>query len=140
MTGNGLSFNLPRDGPISIEVSGTFFTGGGRSVERLVGEMNDAIQHGVAAQALADTMMFLDQQIQHPTPYYETRVELVRRSGSWAVTDNGVIYGPWLEGVSERNKTTSFKGYASFRKGMQETIRKLPALLETITSRFFTRG
>ena len=27
-----------------------------------------------------------------------------------------VIYGPWLEGVSSRNQTTRFKGYASFRR------------------------
>lgn len=32
------------------------------------------------------------------------------------ITDGGVVYGPWLEGVSSRNATTRFKGYASFRK------------------------
>ncbi len=32
------------------------------------------------------------------------------------VDDGGVIYGPWLEGTSNRNKTTRFKGYAAFRK------------------------
>jgi len=30
-----------------------------------------------------------------------------------------VIYGPWLEGVSSRNQTTRFKGYASFRRTEQ---------------------
>lgn len=32
------------------------------------------------------------------------------------ITDGGVVYGPWLEGTSSRNKTTSFKGYHSFKK------------------------
>lgn len=32
------------------------------------------------------------------------------------IDDNGVVYGPWLEGTSSRNQTTRFKGYASFRK------------------------
>ena len=30
-----------------------------------------------------------------------------------------VIYGAWLEGVSSRNQTTRFKGYASFRRTEQ---------------------
>jgi len=32
------------------------------------------------------------------------------------IDDGGVVYGPWLEGISARNRTTRFKGYASFRK------------------------
>jgi hypothetical protein len=32
------------------------------------------------------------------------------------ISDGGVIYGPWLEGVSSRNARTRFEGYASFRR------------------------
>jgi len=32
------------------------------------------------------------------------------------ITDGGVVYGPWLEGVGSRNEVTRFKGYSSFRK------------------------
>jgi len=32
------------------------------------------------------------------------------------IDDNGVVYGPWLEGTSRRNQTTRFKGYSSFRR------------------------
>ncbi len=40
-----------------------------------------------------------------------------RASGmSGIITDGGVIYGPWLEGTGGRNRSTRFKGYASFRK------------------------
>lgn len=35
------------------------------------------------------------------------------------IHDSGVVYGPWLEGTSSRNKTTRFKGYSSFRKVKQ---------------------
>jgi hypothetical protein len=31
------------------------------------------------------------------------------------IDDSQIIYGPWLEGISSRNQTTRFKGYASFR-------------------------
>ena len=35
------------------------------------------------------------------------------------ITDSGVIYGPWLEGVGSRNATTRFKGYSMFRRTAQ---------------------
>ena len=40
-----------------------------------------------------------------------------RVSGMHAViSDGGVVYGPWLEGVGSRNAVTRFKGYGSFRR------------------------
>lgn len=30
--------------------------------------------------------------------------------------DKGVVWAPWLEGVSKRNESTRFKGYRLFRK------------------------
>jgi hypothetical protein len=40
-----------------------------------------------------------------------------RVSGMHAViSDGGVVYGPWLEGVGSRNDVTRFKGYGSFRR------------------------
>ena len=35
------------------------------------------------------------------------------------IDDNGVVYGPWLEGTSSRNQTTRFKGYGAFRMTAQ---------------------
>jgi len=32
------------------------------------------------------------------------------------ISDSGVVYGPWLEGVGSRNQATRFKGYAIFRR------------------------
>ena len=36
----------------------------------------------------------------------------------------GVAWTPWLEGTSERNRSTSFKGYHLFRKTRLELDRK----------------
>jgi len=36
------------------------------------------------------------------------------------INDSGVVYGPWLEGVSSRNQATRFKGYAMFRKAKEK--------------------
>jgi hypothetical protein len=41
------------------------------------------------------------------------------RSLKGTITDGGVIYGPWLEGTSSRNRTSRFPGYASFRRTSQ---------------------
>lgn len=53
-----------------------------------------------------------------PTHQWERSVKVSRTFGGFMVRDN-VIYGPWLEGVSERNRNTRFKGYALFRKAAQ---------------------
>src|SRR5688572_30770062 len=46
----------------------------------------------------------------------------------YRVHDRDIVYGPWLEGTSERNRTTRFRGYAAFRKGMQRVNARLDAL------------
>jgi hypothetical protein len=33
-----------------------------------------------------------------------------------SVTSGGIVYDAWLEGVSERNRATRFKGYHTFRR------------------------
>ena len=40
----------------------------------------------------------------------------------------GVTWGPWLEGTSERNTSTRFKGYHLFRKTRQELQRRAPEI------------
>ncbi len=46
------------------------------------------------------------------------------------VHDSNVVYGPWLEGVSSRNQTTRFKGYAMFRNATLQRGRKKGARVE----------
>jgi hypothetical protein len=59
----------------------------------------------------------LHRVLRRPTGYYESRVHHDRATpDGWKVTDGGVIYGHWLEGTGSRNRTTRFKGYATFRR------------------------
>lgn len=48
-------------------------------------------------------------------PYYRFKVEAKQDMPGWKVWDQDVVYGPWLEGVGSRNRTTRFKGYRLFR-------------------------
>lgn len=80
-----------------------------------VGRAMDNIERQVAEYGRGQVDLRLNQVLRKQTPYYRTRISVVRQSGDWAVTDNGVVYGPWLEGTGSRNKTTRFKGYRTFR-------------------------
>lgn len=53
------------------------------------------------------------------TGNYRRNVHGMVRDLNGLITDGGVIYGPWLEGVGSRNATTRFKGYSSFRRTAQ---------------------
>lgn len=60
--------------------------------------------------------------LQHPTGHYQGRVIIDRAAGDLVVTDQGAVYGPWLEGTGSRNyPVTKFRGYASFRRAARET-------------------
>jgi hypothetical protein len=66
-----------------------------------------------------------DKVVQHPTGHYRSRIDfrvVSRNVGSSLVElhDSGVIYGPWLEGISRRNRVSRFKGYSTFRKSLQD--------------------
>lgn len=95
---------------------------------------HDAVE-SVAGQGLADVHQNLDHSTRHPTPYYETQIAVDVDGDNAVVHDRGVIYGPWLEGVGSRNKTTRFKGYASFRRAAQGLGEKVPRLVEHAVKR-----
>jgi hypothetical protein len=44
-----------------------------------------------------------DQVLQHPTGYYQSKITVERAGTGYRVTDQGVVYGPWLEGTGSRN-------------------------------------
>jgi hypothetical protein len=108
-------------------VSGPLFTGRtGTQIDRAV----ELAERELAAQAYAEVMTNLDRSIKHPTPYYETQITVNQRGRERVVHDRGIVYGPWLEGTSERNRSTRFKGYASFRRARQTLAGKARAIVE----------
>ncbi len=97
--------------------------------------LTDDLQGEVAASAYAAVMTNLNASIKVPTPYYETQVTTDRVVADYVVHDRGIVYGPWLEGVSERNAATRFKGYASFRRAWQAANADVPHLAEVVLQR-----
>lgn len=112
------------------------------SEAEIVRELDDITQDAagaVAAQVYGRIGQNMKGSFKHPTGYYQSRVIKEKRPHAWAVTDKGVIYGPWLEGVGRRNRTTRFKGYASFRRGMQQVSRQVPRIAGPVVDRGLDR-
>jgi hypothetical protein len=122
--------------PVEVVVRGPIFDGravtAGHECVRMIIDR-------VAEFALEQVQKNLDGSLKHPTPYYETQIMIDRRGTDRAVTDRGVIYGPWLEGTGSRNQTTRFKGYASFRKAKQTTVEKAQELADEVVQRYISR-
>jgi hypothetical protein len=121
---------------IEITLKGPIFTGEASAAAH---ECTRMIVDRVAAYALQEVQRNLDGSIKHPTPYYETQITIDRRVDDRVVTDRGVIYGPWLEGTGSRNRTTRFKGYASFRRARQTTERAVRHIAGGVVSQYLQR-
>jgi len=120
---------------VNVTYSGPWFQRRGAVVHDFMREAREE----VAQQAFADVHEFLNAQIVHPTPYYETQIMRDHDGDKELVHDRGIIYGPWLEGVSTRNRATRFRGYASFRKATQKVEAKVPYLVDAALRRLIAR-
>jgi hypothetical protein len=117
----------------TVTITGPMFDGRAQAAVR---DFLQEATYVVAGQALAEVQLVLDRSIKHPTPYYETQVTSQRLGEDMVVHDRGIVYGPWLEGVSHRNQSTRFKGYAAFRKATQEMEKKAGPIAERVLPRF----
>lgn len=81
----------------------------------------------------------LDTVLRNPTGYYESQVEVRSERGDAVVTDGGIVYGPWLEGVGERNRSTRFKGYFTFRRVAQRISGMSGSIAERTLPKYLRR-
>lgn len=110
---------------VTITMTGPLFDGRARVITQ---SFITSLADDLGGLALQNVQQNLDRSIRHPTPYYETQINMKKEGSSTfqtrIVNDRGVIYGPWLEGTGSRNARTRFKGYASFRRAAQDTKAK----------------
>jgi hypothetical protein len=110
---------------MSVTAKGPLFERGGKIVEDVTNEL---------IQFLLETAeQHLDNMLRPPpgvyisgksTGNYRRHITSTKKHLSGFVWDGNVMYGPWLEGVGSRNKTSRFKGHFHFRKTQQQIIRK----------------
>lgn len=124
----GISTTVHRRGPLFD-----------RNVEAAIRDLADQLTDEVGSKAFAEVHDRLDQSLRNPTPYYETQIIQERVREDVVVHDRGIIYGPWLEGVGSRNRTTRFKGYSSFRRATQAVEGRVPSIVRPIVNRWVAR-
>lgn len=116
---------------MKVTVSGPLFDGtAARAVQEFVDDARDEIGQHAEDLVLAR----LGTVLQHPTGYYESQVR-ARSAGAdtVVVSDGGVIYGAWLEGVGSRNfPATRFKGYQHWRESKQAAQRDAPEIADRL--------
>lgn len=114
----------------TVRASGPLFDG---SAEKIIKGWANHIAGKLGTEAERRVKANLDGSLRRPTGAYRARITLYGPVGGQArVHDRQGIYGPWLEGTGSRNKTTRFKGYASFRRAAQELDRGAPFLAEHV--------
>lgn len=115
-----------------VEVTGPIVTGTARRHGKL---MSEEIVDAAGQEALHEVERILDASLQNPTGYYESQITIDRVQKDRVVTDGGVVYGPWLEGVSSRNEKSRFKGYAAFRRATQRTAGRVDQIARPIAAK-----
>jgi hypothetical protein len=108
MPGAKIKVEVKARGPMTNQLGTIMLRNTTDDIEDEVGERANLLIH-----------QRLQRVLQNPTGRFEATVMAVRSSGDVVVDGEGTIYGRWLEGVSTRNASTRFKGYATFRRTSQ---------------------
>jgi hypothetical protein len=122
----------------SVRVSGPFFDGRAQAqvsqmMQELVRQTSNVGENQVhRGQGLA---------FRHPTGRYASSIRVqYLGSTSASITDGGMVYGPWLEGVGSRNRTTRFKGYHIMRTVTQLLNRSIVSnVIQQILPKYIAR-
>jgi hypothetical protein len=99
---------------------------------RIMRDYAHEVEEQVAEFAYDQVMTELDLVLQHPTGYYESRVQVHQVGDLYQVDDDSVVYGPWLAGASERNRETRFKGYLHWRRAQQSADHEAEPIAERL--------
>ncbi|WNI19170.1 hypothetical protein [Actinacidiphila sp. ITFR-21] len=106
-----------------------------------LGTYSDQVGYRVATFAEDQILQRLPQVLQHPTGYYQSKITVERTGTGYRVTDQGVVYGPWLEGTGSRNApVTRFAGYSTFRRTKALVDRKAPGIAAELLARYKAMG
>jgi len=103
-----------------VDAKGPLFDG---TAQRVVDEMRDEITKRGAQWAKDRLAQFPMDKTGRARGAFQENLRVVQRTVGYAVPApmiRGVVWGPWLEGVTNRNTSTRFRGYRVFRQTRQE--------------------
>lgn len=121
---------------ISQKASGPLFNG---EAAKAIQDFQEASEDAIADFTVNEIQAELGQVLKNPTGYYKSKIQTNRQTDDISVNDGGVVYGPWLEGVGSRNKSTRFKGYATFRRVTQRINNQAGQISQRVLPRYLRR-
>jgi hypothetical protein len=115
-----VSFEVSTDGPILH----------GRGPE-ITHHWMDEVKRDIADEGEAMLRAFVMNKSGPSTGHYQSEIQ-TRTVAPYndLIIHDPVVYGPWLEGVSERNRSTRFKGYHLWRITRQKLRAKAPEIAQ----------
>lgn len=120
-----------------IDYEGPIFNG---QADVLAAAMARDIEQEVADVGEAMVWAELPHVLQNPTGRYQSVIRSEPAGAGTDVTDGGIVYGPWLEGIGSRNyPDTRFRGYATFRRVTQALDGRVELIAEPIVDRYVGR-
>jgi hypothetical protein len=124
---------------IDVEIFGPLFEAG--VPEGVVHSFLDETKEEVAYLGFHEVRARLGSVLKHPTGRYESRIvtDRTNRFDDQVITDGGVVYGPWLEGTTSRNRTTRFKGYKTFRRIRLKLRKQVTPVAQRNLDRYLSR-
>jgi len=123
---------------MNIEVSthGPFFDG---RADKAARDASNDVARVVSVLGAAEVRAIENVTFKTQTPFYRVHVISKKDPPGWKITDQGIIYGPWLEGTGSRNRTTRFKGYRIFRTVTQRLNARAAIIGDGVVARFMGR-
>lgn len=119
-----------------VEFRGPLFD---RRAEAAFADYAEDLEAEIAQEGVDLVQRYLGAFVKHPTGYYSSRIRVEQRGTQHMVTDSGVVYGPWLAGVSERNRSTRFKGYKHWLLATQELEKRSGRIAQRLMPRLLRR-
>lgn len=120
----------------NVKYSGPLFNG---EAQKVIQDYQVEAESYLGDYVVNQIQSELGSVLKNPTGYYKSKVVTNLQADDVAVTDSGVVYGPWLEGVGSRNKSTRFKGYATFRRVTQRINAQAGEIAERVLPRYLKR-
>ena len=115
---------------VKVEQKGVLFNAAASkaAANRAVVQVNEVL----AQEGVNRVQSRLGHVLQNPSGFYQSKIQVERRSIYRGFSDGGVIYGGWLEGTSSMNRATRFKGYRTFRIVREELNRDKAAIVAPV--------
>lgn len=87
----------------------------------ILAEWLDASKRAAADYAVRQLRAVTMDRTGRGTGRYQSQIRVTLLAYNDVLVSDPVVYGPWLEGTSERNRSTRFKGYRLWRRARDAT-------------------